>query len=320
MSEKYQSRDVGVFWRDPLPGFVLGSEITYFESPSYTVVVRNVDWKNLQFPTWIDSPISQPTSLIKYSMAEHSPVSENPTDYIQLGTPSYFRFVKAEQGSELMADELESAYVETLDWRKHGSSMMESMKDRFASSFLSVPNDARQKMKWTRDDVLIYCTSVAPETSYDRELHEESISSNYDFATRIVRPSCFAAELGHLFGKQIDYENDLSADLPGRHMLATLARTRAHCLGEYLIIVNHGSVLYLPEEEIETAMNPQNSTGYNQILPFLKRKTYEGQQEYRFVIDVQFHRIGNHTEDEDGTFLLKISEKLRDLMSPIGRI
>ena len=215
MSEKYQSRDIEVFWRDPLPGFVLDSEITYFESPSYTVVVRNVDWKNLQFPTWIDSPISQPTSLIKYSMAEHSPVSENPTDYIQLGTPSYFRFVKAEQGSELMADELESAYVETLDWRKHGSSMMESMKDRFASSFLSVPNDARQKMKWTRDDVLIYCTSVAPETSYDRELHEESISSNYDFATRIVRPSCFAAELGHLFGKQIDYENDLSADLPG---------------------------------------------------------------------------------------------------------
>lgn len=319
MSERHERRDLEVIWRGQLPGFVPDSGITYFESPSYTVVVRNVDWRNLPLPSQIKQPTSEPMSLIKYSMAEYSPVSDKPSDFIQLGTPLYFRSIKVEQDSRLIADELEGAYVEALDWKKRGSSMMEDTKNRFRSSFSGAANNIKLKMTWAISTAFIYCTSITPETNFDRKLQEEYISPDYDFATRIVCPSGFASELGYQFGKQIDWNMDLKADPPGMHLIASHLRTWSIFLGEYLIFVDHGPVLYLTEEEIETVMNRQHNTGYDQILPFVKRKKYEGQQEYRFVINIQYHRIGHHADDNDGTFLLKISEKLRDFMSPYGR-
>ena len=319
MSGRHECRDVEVIWRDQPLGFLLDSGITYFETPSYTVVVRHVDWKNLPLPSRIKQPDSEPKSLIKYSMAEHSPVSDKPSDGIQLGTPSYFKSIDSEQGTELMADELEGSYVESLDWKRRGSSVMENTKNRLRPFFSHRANNLKLELTWVFDNVLIYCTSIAPETDYVRNLQEKYISSDYDFATRIVHPSCFATELGYQFGKQIDWETDIHADTPGMHVLASHARTRTNLLGEYLIFVDHGSVLYLTEEDMERIMNPQHNSSYERILPFLKRKKYEGQQEYRFVIDVQFNRIFHHADDKDCTFLLKISEKLRDLMSPYGQ-
>ena len=88
-------------------------------------------------------------------------------------------------------------------------------------------------------------------------------------------------------------------------------------MGEYLITVDHGPVVYLSEERIEMAMNRVAGTDSEEILPFLERTKYEGQHEYRFVIGVQFQRMANHKDTENHTFLLKVSDKLRNLMTPL---
>ena len=319
MSEGKLNLDVGPLQKEEPPGFKIESLATNIEKPSFTVLVRRMDWNNVTLPFRINYPSSEVKGVVKYSRKMHSPVSATPSDCIQLGTPTYFRSSNSKGNSELMGDDRESAYTEKLDWGRVGSPIMESMKKHLNSSLRSVADNIQLEIGWASDNVFIYCTSITPETSYDRKLQKEYISPDYEFATHIVRPSCFATELGYQFGKQIDWKMDLKAGPPGMHVLAARARTRTNFLGEYLIFVDHGSVLYLTEEEIETVMNPQHNSGYDRILPFLKRKKYEGQQEYRFVIDVHFHRIGNHADDEDGTFLVKISEKLRNLMSPIGR-
>ena len=56
------------------------------------------------------------------------------------------------------------------------------------------------------------------------------------------------------------------------------------------------------------------------ILQFLKRRDHEGRREYRFEINVQFHSVRSGGDCENGTFMLKISDKLRNLVSPIGPV
>ena len=110
------------------PEFKLESEETFVEDSSYTVKVRSVNWKNIRFSFRFNYPFSEPDSLIKYSEERYSPVSAQPSDCIQLGTPSYFKTLGAKGDSELIADELEFAYVEELRQNEKGSEYMERLK------------------------------------------------------------------------------------------------------------------------------------------------------------------------------------------------
>ena len=317
MCEGKLNLDVGPLREEDPPGFKIESLTTYFEKPSYTVLIRTANWKKFPFPFRINARIYELQSLIKYSEEKYSPVSATPTDYIQLGTPSYFRSSNSKGDSELMADDRESAYAEKLDWRRVGSPAMESMKKHVKSSFYGVADNIQLKITWANHNVFMYCTSITPNTSYKRKLQRECLSADYDFGTRIASPSCFATQLGYEFGKQVDFQNNLISDPPGWHLINAYLRRQSECLGEYLIHVDHGPVCYLPEEKIARTMNQVFNSDSDQILPFLKRIEYQGQQEYRFVIGVQFQRMTNHKDTENQTFLLKVSDKLRNLMTPL---
>ena len=317
MSKGKLNLDVGPLREEEPPAFKIESLTTYFEKPSYTVLIRTLDWKKFPFPFRINTSISELQSLIKYSEEQYSPVSATPTDYLQLGTPPYFQSFKSKGNSELMADDRESAYAEKLKWGRVGSPVMESMKNHVKSSFYGVANNFQLEITWADHNVFMYCTSITPNTSLKRKLQRECLSADYDFGTRIASPSCFATQLGYEFGKQVDFEKKLKPDPPGWHLINAHLRRQSECFGEHLIHVDHGPVCYLPEEKIERMMNRVFDSRSSQVLPFLKRTGYQGQQEYRFVITVQFQRIANHKGTENQTFLLKVSDKLRNLMTPL---
>ncbi len=316
MSEGKLNLDVGPLQEEEPPGFKIESLTTYFEKPSFTVLVRRMDWNNVPLPFRINYPSSELKGVVKYSRKMHSPVSATPTDDIQLGTPSYFESSNSKGNSELMADDRESAYTEKLDWGRVGSPIMESTKKHLKSSLHGVADNIQLKIRWASDNVFMYCTSITPDTSYKRKLQRESLSADYDFGTRIASPSCFATQLGYELGKQVDFENNLRSDPPGCHLITAYLRRQSECLGEYLITAGHGPVVYLSEERIEMAMNRVAGTDSEEILPFLKRTKYEGQHEYRFVLSAQFHRIVNHGDPKNHTLMVAVSDDLRKLLAP----
>ena len=296
------------------PGYELKSKSIFtLGDLSYTVRVCFVDLTTVvsggNFHLY-----SKSDTLIKYSEARFSPVSSEPTDYIQLATPSYYQNLNSEGDSELIGDDLESAYIERPDW------------------FPNVPN-VNIEVKLTRtllSEFWMYCTSIDPYLSYERQEQMKRLSPQYDFMAKIDEPSKFAEQLGDDVGQQIELHHDFKfrpaggwegkdvlreawnaiSSMSGEQSLGGQGRNRA----DFLISVNHGPVIYLEEDEIEESKNNVPKGHGGDIIPFLKRKKYEEQQEYRFVIRVRYH-----SPNKD-TFYLKVSDELRNLMAPIESI
>ena len=69
-------------------------------------------------------------------------------------------------------------------------------------------------------------------------------------------------------------------------------------LGEHFIFVNHVPVIYFDEYKdeykIQEFMNNISKVEGGSIIPFVKRKKYKTHQEYRMVVNVQWHST---TED-----------------------
>ena len=94
------------------PGHKFESMFTV-DDRSCTVVVCSVDLATVvsEFNLHL---YSKSDTLIKYSEARFSPVSSQPADHIRLATPSYYRDLEAGENSELIADDREGAYIESL--------------------------------------------------------------------------------------------------------------------------------------------------------------------------------------------------------------
>ena len=292
------------------PGHKFESMFTV-DDRSCTVVVCSVDLATIvsEFNLHL---YSKSDTLIKYSEARFSPVSSQPADHIRLATPSYYRDLEAGENSELIADDREGAYIESLNWRNRGSDTMETLKKNFTDSLPGVENILTSgKMSWQRDDFWMYCASIDPNTNYGRNKQIKHLSSIYNFMTKIEKPSKFAKQLGRDVGKQIDLDRDLKCDNYGLHILASFTRKQRDFLGESLIAVDHGPVIYLDDEKRERLLNDYSEEHSGSIIPFVKHKKYKEQQEYKFVVSVQFH-----SPNKD-TFNLKVSDELRNLMSPL---
>lgn len=281
---------------------------------SYTVQTRFVDMKSV-IPG-IQTSYSESNTLIKYSKAAHSPVSAEPTNCIRLATPSYYRNLKMETNSELIADDLEGAYIEEINLRNQGSAAMETMKMQLNNLLPGLINHLSVKTKWICKDCWMYCIAVASNISQKRKIQMKYLSPDYDFMTKIKSASKFAKQLGRDVGKHISVHKNLKCDHPGFHVITStmkkeILEKQGGLIGEHLIFVDHGPVIYLNEDKIEEYMNniPKGEGG--NIIPFVKRKKYENQQEYRFVISVQWHSPNKDILD------LQVSEDLRNLMSPI---
>ena len=259
---------------------------------SYTVKVCFVD---LQSVMWgINHSYSESDMLIKYSEAKYSPVSPEPADHIRLATPSYYQNLEVEKNSKLIKDDLEGSYIEYLNWN----------------------SSVNLKYTWARKDFWMYCTSIAPNTNYERIEQMENLSLNYDFITKIESPSEFAKQLGRDVGKHISLHNNLKCARPGLHMITSATKKEFIAkhgvgIGEHLIFINHGPVIYLDKNEIQEFMDNIPNVKGGSVIPFVKREKYENQQEYRFVVSVQWH---SPTED---ILDLQVSNDLRKLMSPI---
>ena len=282
---------------------------------SYSVKVCFVDLQSIM--RGIKNSYSESDMLIKYSEAKYSPVSPEPADHIRLATPSYYQNLEVEENSELIKDDLEGSYIEHLNWNRKGSYSLEAFKKNISGPPLYAGNSSVSlKLTWARKGFWMYCTSINSNMKYKRTKEMRSFSPNYDFITKIEKPSEFAKQLGRDVGKHISLHDNLKCDSPGLYIITSASKKEFIAkhgvgIGKHLIFVNHGPVIYLDEDKIQKFMNNIPNVEDGSIIPFVKRKEYKNQQEYRFVVSVQWH---SPTED---ILDLQVSDYLRDFMSPI---
>ncbi len=314
-------------------------------NPSYSLVIRSIDWDSADFARGIQLPPSDVPALIKYSASQFSPVSATPSTHIRLATPIVFRGLNPDKHSELIADKLDSILVEQLDWKRKGTTPTEFLKKSLRESPVDFEHaNAHITLTLSGPDEWMYCTSISPDTRRQRMKQRDNLSANYDFMTRINNPSNFAKQLGYDFGKQVRIEEDFQCSAPelfsivspptkeyientlacystthGLSMAEKSVLAAAHARhkerpGGYSIFIDHGPVLYLETKNIPPfiAGIPQFREG--DFLPFVKQIEYKAQQEYRFVASIEFHTPKNNTFD------LVVSKELRKLMTPLGYV
>ena len=279
------------------------------EDRSYTVQVRFVDLQNIM--SGVQYSYSKPDMLIKYSKVEHSPVSSKSADFLKLATPLYYRELEVETNSELIADDLESAYIKYCNWNDEERAVIERFEKSLTQNLFSFTTNTTFFFRMEVDNFCMYCTSIDPGLSYEREKQMKNLSLDYDFMTKIEKPSEFAEQLGRDVGKHINSQNDLEIDFsqaPILHTLGSFHRKLTGDMGEYLILIDHGPVIYLNEREIAEITKKDSEANGANIIPFVKREKYKEQQEYRFLVRVHGLII------DKMEFYLKVSDELRKLM------
>ena len=265
------------------------------EDLSYTLQVTFVDLQNV-IPG-VQHSYSEVDTLIKYSEAQYSPIS---ADSLKLATPHYYQELEVDGNSELIADDLESAYIQSFYWQTLGNGVMELMRTL------------------TRTNFCMFCTAIDPNLSHRRDKQMKCISTSYDSMAKIENPSEFAMQLGRDVGEYITLHNNLKRNhyqSPPWHNFISFYKKQLGFTGEYLIFVEHGPVTYLDTDQI-AEMVKKDSEAYTyfkgiNVIPFVKRERYKEQQEYRFIVSIQGHIL------DKKEFYLKISPELRNLVSPV---
>ena len=273
---------------------------------SYTVIVHEYNPYNIEI-----------NSLIKHSKSQHTPVS---ADNIQLATPAYYQELETKANSELLADELEGTFSLI-----HPLNMPDKHHD--------IPSERkfRLNIKLNFDSYWMYCTSIDPLKNTLRKEQAEHLDSNYDCMAKIGNLSEFAMQIGLDFAEQIDFRNDLKV-ISNSGSQNSVQRIKKGIekdfgrVGEHIIFVRHGPVTYADNIK-ELSLSPVSldelraGIEYDvdrkviqqiaHITPFLKLPNYQKQQEYRFIIWDLSYMPNNRR------FYLKISNELRNLVSPI---
>ena len=236
-----------------------------------------------------------PPGVIKFSKKEHAIPDSG---HIKLGLSRYYRECKVDTAG--VADAEEGRLVQ------RGSLSEFHKKNDLASQPGFEPVSA--EVTWARSDFLIFCTSVTPEGRGIGALATQF--PDYDCAISIPDPSAFAMQLGKDVGRQFDMEN---VRLNGIDWLRRTYLTQAEITPQghlpkrgldAVFSVFHGPVTYCdPPEEIINRF-PLGRRG--DLAPFVKRCEFEGQREYRFVVEF----MGEPKEME---FRMEITDELRSL-------
>lgn len=154
----------------------------------------------------------------------------------------------------------------------------------------SIIDDEFADNAYNDDSYCMYCTTIADDFRTGRK-----ISEDYQSAVRIESPSKFAEVLGQEFAEQF---------------IGPFKDQHPH--EELRVEVVHGFVHYVEEtNERMDFTGFMKSLGLSPkyvpyFLPFLKRKRYENQQEYRFVIRPIGCGISDNVPDERRFYLLDI--------------
>ena len=163
----------------------------------------------------------------------------------------------------------------------------------------SIIDDEFASKPYKDDSFFMYCTTIADDFCTGRKIQE-----GYQSATRIDNPSEFAKVLGQEFAEQfiIPFRDQHSHE------------------GLHLEVV-HGYVHYIEETDEKMDFTGfMRSLGISHkyvpyFLPFLKRKRFDYEREYRFVIRPIGCTIKDDVPDERRSFLLKTSKNVFKLMS-----
>ena len=335
--DKYTKEDV-------VPPWVTIEGITANkEEPFFLVVTRKFDWEKAPSARNTSLPSHKTRSLIKYSEARYSPVSSFAANNIQVACPAFYQDLDPDDSSELIADEFDSAFKEKLDWRKKGGETMEFLKKGLRTSLPGIEySDTSATLTFSSPKSWIYCTSIDPQTNFKRRIQKEHLSLNYDFMTRIDNASSFGTQLGGDIGQQALFKNDFICDYPLffrrvipksknviENIIKNMLNIEAICqctkdklrdslvqlkadIDIYTIFVDHAPVLYLEKDRIAPFIAELPELHAASVVPFVKQIHYAEQQEYRFVISVQFHSPRN------SKFRLGVSNELRSLMTSLG--
>ncbi|MCG8621275.1 MAG: hypothetical protein MJE68_04620, partial [Proteobacteria bacterium] len=182
-------------------------------------------------------------------------------------------------------------YIESLSSQRRGGPITEGLKKSFAESFgynIKLSGELRLEL----GDFWMYCTSIDPKTNTKRMRQMGSVSPDYDFMAGIADPSKFAISLGLDVIRRIKLDKDFKINPD-----------------TMWVTVTHGPVIYWAGNLPQSA---HDEVQMEDIGPFIKRKQFEEQQEYRFLI-----QIPGDTVKQD-FFSLKISDELRDQYSRIS--
>ena len=284
------------------PGRKLETAVIVNKCSTFMVLSYRVDYSNRQ-------PFRNQPTLVKFSQREHAiPVASQ----IWLRTSMYYR--ELEDNGLGIADVEEARFVEigTMDdfCKRHG-----------------VPNfqgseAVSSEVTWQISDFWMFCTSLMPGTSRDFKNLQKQFPDK-EYPTVIPNPSAFALQIGKDFGSQTSVDDVQFSGLDALRLRAfpckldgkvtspgTSNRQEAIELSELpqkidmVVFVHHGPVVYTdqPVHLLECFPESQHST----VVPFIKRKKYENQREYRFTMG-----IGGNPKSK--TFKLDISNELRCL-------
>lgn len=268
-------------------GHRLATERVGGSSP-FTVVTKLVDYGD-----W--STFKVPPGVVKLSRKEHA-ITVSP--HIRLGSSRYYR--EHEDATDGIGDPEEGRLVQ------RGPLGMFCKKNGIPAQagFDSVSST----VTWARSDFLMFCTSVSPEGLGLGGLWKQF--PEYDYATFIPDPSAFAMQLGKDIGRQFDM-NNVRLTNPDTIWPMVFAQAEITTQGrlmrkglDTIVLVSHGPVTYCDRSERVINRFPIERRG--EVIPFVKRHTYGGQREYRFVVEV----IGEPKETE---FLMEVTDELRNL-------
>ncbi len=187
-----------------------------------------------------------------------------------LKSADYFR--SREEGPDCIGDKLESRYVEQLSiaelLRKNG-------QNRFSHTY---PRIGTAEITWERPaDFWMFCTSLIPSSMREVKKLRQNLPDEYDWVTKIPEPAVFARQLGLLVARYLESNDVVKLDCIG-------LLERASNMGKTIIQVDHGLVIYTDYLCSFVERFPVEMRGT--ICPFVKRRRYAPQQEYRFVLSV----------------------------------
>ena len=273
----------------------------------FLVLVHRVDYGGGSLPA------GQP-GVIRFSERKHS-LQVSPR--IKLSSPQYYRELEENsaarreetplqgQGrkpgceSDLpgIGDEMEARYQKEYS--------LEEYHRRFIPELANAPVTGSAKATYETSGLWILSTSVRPETGGDLERLWNEFQE-YDYATIIPSPSEFALQLGKDFGSQYG-EGAIRTNVIGIVRQARIAQAFVEAgapAPEVVVDVRHGQVVYddNPADLIE--LYPPQFQGM--VLPFVKRKVFEGQEEYRFTVS-----LGG--EPKRQRICVDVSDELRSL-------
>lgn len=189
-----------------------------------------------------------PSTLVKFSESPHAiPVAT----HLQIATPGYYRNI--EDGDAGTGDELDSGYDRLVPDRR-----------------------AETRALLGLDGFWLFCTSIAPPS--DAVIEELRGRFEAEAATLIGGPAAFAREMGAGVAASVRPEQ-LTPDPLGwlkRRLLPDDVGTVVH--------VHHGPVYYADRagEVLDAVPVTERAT----LLPFIKRRGFAWQREYRFTVSV----------------------------------